>query len=160
MPALNTTFDATQVAPREAHSPIPAGEYLAMIVASEFKRTNKGDGQYLSLEFQVLEGEYQNRKFWDRLNLDNPNVQAVEIAQRTLSAICHATGKLQVTDSEALHNIPMVVKLAVTKSDRGENNEVKGYKSIAGKGVAAPVGATPPPAQRQAAPGNKPAWAR
>jgi hypothetical protein len=36
----------------------------------------------------------QGRKIFDRLNLVNAEPdQAVEIAQRTLSAICHATGQ-------------------------------------------------------------------
>ena len=166
MPALHRAFDATQIAPRD-NSPIPAGEYLAMIVASEWKTTKAGDGQYLQLEMQVIEGPHANRKFWERLNLNNKNVQAVEIAERTLSAICHAVGKLNANDSEILHDIPMVVKLAVEKGQNGnENTVVKGYKAIvksdgpAPAQQAAPVTAQATPAQRPAATGGKPAWSR
>jgi hypothetical protein len=43
----------------------------------------------------------------------NNNPKAVEIAQQTLSAICRATGQLQVSDSEQLHLKPMTITVAV-----------------------------------------------
>ena len=63
--------------------------------------TKDGGGQYLWLELDVLEGPLAGRKLFDRLNLVNASAQTVEIAQRTLSAICHATGRLQVQDSRS-----------------------------------------------------------
>jgi hypothetical protein len=50
----------------------------------------------------------------------------VEIAQRTLSAICHATGKMHVSDSEELHMIPMTiqVKIKPPKNGYGESNAI------------------------------------
>jgi hypothetical protein len=56
----------------------------------------------------------------------NPNPTTVEIAQRTLSAICHATGKMHVSDSEELHLIPMTiqVKIRPPKNGYGESNAV------------------------------------
>jgi hypothetical protein len=78
---------------------------------------------------QVLNGEYQNRKVWDRLNLINPNAKTVEIAKGTLSAICRAVGVLTPQDSSDLHGKPLRIKVTVRKSDEyGEQNEVKAYK--------------------------------
>ena len=77
------------------------------------KPTKAGGGELLEIELEILEGEYARRHLWDRLNLVNANQQAVEIAQRTLSAICHATGVLRVNDSEALHFKPMLVTVKV-----------------------------------------------
>ncbi len=67
------------------------------------------------------------RKLFDRLNLVNANAQTVEIAQRTLSAICHATGRLQVQDSEDLHLIPMLADVTVKppKNGYGESNKLR-----------------------------------
>ena len=50
----------------------------------------------------------------------------MEIAQRTLSAICHATGRMQVQDSEELHLIPMIADVTVKppKNGYGESNKV------------------------------------
>src|SRR5690606_14954828 len=101
--ALIGHFDATNVAPSEDFSPIPVGEYSAHIVDSDVKPTKNNTGHYAELEFEVTAGEFKGRKVWARLNLDNPNPKAVEIAQRELSAICHAVGVLQVTDTQQLH---------------------------------------------------------
>jgi Protein of unknown function (DUF669) len=119
MAKLGTTFDASNVDPTMPFEVLPPGRYLVQIVASEMRPTKDGAGQYLWLELDVLEGEYQGRKLFDRLNLVNPNPTAVEIAQRTLSAICHATGKMQVQDSDELHLIPMMVDVKVQPPKNG-----------------------------------------
>ncbi|MCR9090864.1 MAG: DUF669 domain-containing protein [Proteobacteria bacterium] len=142
MATLGNTFDANNVEPSQPRDPVPPGDYLAQIAWSEFKTTKRGDGQYLELEFEVLEPEeFAGRKFWDRLNLDNPNAKAVEIAERTLSSICRAAGVMQVEDSEQLHDIPMVVKLDIEGPDEQNrvNQRVKGYKAAGD----VPVGAAP-----------------
>ena len=137
----NLNFDATAVQPQESFEPIPAGWYDCMIVESEMKPTKSGTGQYLQLRLDVTEGQYANRVLFERLNLDNPNTTAVEIAQRTLSAICHATGVLQPRDSSDLHNIPLRVKVSVRPAGSGyeANNDIKGYESLGGVKQAAPV---------------------
>ena len=87
-------FDANNVEPAAAFDPIPAGKYLAVITDSEMKPNKAGTGSYLQLTFQIIEGEYKNRLLWARLNLDNPNATAVQIARAELSAICRAVGVL------------------------------------------------------------------
>ena len=103
MARFDTSFDATSVEPTTAHELLPAGKYRAQIVESEMRVTKNGMGQFLWLMLDILEGEHKGRKIFDQLNLVNPNPTTVEIAQRTLSAICHATGKMHVSDSEELH---------------------------------------------------------
>lgn len=137
----NLNFDANAVQPQESFEPIPAGWYECMIVDSEMKPTKSGTGQYLQLRLDVTEGQYTNRVLFERLNLDNPNTTAVEIAQRTLSAICHATGVLQPRDSSDLHNIPLRVKVSVRPAGNGydASNDIKGYESLGGVKQATPV---------------------
>ena len=48
-----------------------------------------------------------------------PTPPTVEIAQRTLSAICHATGLMQVDDSEQLHLIPLIADVKVQPPKNG-----------------------------------------
>lgn len=119
MARLNETFDATTVEPNKSIEPLPPGRYVAQIVNSEMRPTKDGMGQLLWLELDVLEGEYAGRKLFDRLNLVNANPTTVEIAQRTLSAICHAVGKMQVDDSEQLHLIPLLVDVRVQPPKNG-----------------------------------------
>ena len=126
MAHLGATFDATTVEPAAGFELFPAGKYVVQIVGSEMRPIKDGGGQYLWLELDVLEGPLAGRKLFDRLNLVNASAQTVEIAQRTLSAICHATGKLQVQDSQELHLIPMIadVKVKPPKNGYGESNKV------------------------------------
>ena len=107
----------------------------------------------MQLTFQIVEGEYANRLLWVRLNLDNPNATAVEIARRELSAICRSVGVLVPTDSSDLHDLPCVIHVRVKRrNDTGElQNEVKGYASkdaVAQPIAAAKVGATDAPWKR------------
>ena len=144
-------FNAHDVDPAADFEAIPAGKYLAVITESEMKPTKSGNGSYLEIVFQVLEGEYKGRLLWSRLNLDNPNELAVQIARGELSAICRAVGVMQPKDSIELHNLPLLVTVKCKKrEDTGEiTNEIKGY--------AKKEAATGTPQQ---APSSTPPWAR
>lgn len=139
MAQLDQAFDATSVEPNQPFEVIPAGKYQAQIVASDLKPTSNGAGQYIWLELDILDGEYQGRKIWDRLNVINPNPQAVEIAQRALSALCHACGVMAFTDTEELHWKPVLVTVRVRppKGDYAASNEIRGYSPIDGSLPAA-----------------------
>ena len=143
-------FDATQVAPNSGTmDPIPAGWYNALIDQSEMKPTKDGTGSYLELRFNVIDGQYANRKIFARLNLRNSNAQAQEIAYGELSAICHATGVLHLQDSQQVHGIPMKikVKLRSASGDYEASNEITGFKNIneqVGTPAGAPVGGGAP----------------
>jgi len=123
-------FDATQIEPNDRPEAIPAGKYKCVAIESEFKDTKDGKGKFLQFCFEVIEGEYKGRRLWDRLNLVNSNAEAVNIARRTLSAICHAVNVMQPNDSAQLHNLPMIVKVALTSYNGEPKNEVKGYEKI------------------------------
>jgi Protein of unknown function (DUF669) len=133
-------FDPRQVEPNQVFEPLPTSWYTGQIVESDSKRTANNNGSFLELKVQVLGGDYNNRTVFDRLNLDNPNQQAVDIAYRTLSAICHAVGlgQQEVEDSQMLHGRPFLFKVnerpARTDPQTGTRyeagNEIKGYKAI------------------------------
>ena len=98
-------FNANQVEPTTEFEAIPAGKYLAMITESEMKPTKSGAGSYLQLTFQILEGPYKGRFLWSRLNLNNANGTAVQIARSELSAICRAVGVMTPSDSVELDRL-------------------------------------------------------
>lgn len=131
-------FDSTGIDTTSQFDAIPAGDYEAIVTASEMKSTKDGTGQYLELTSEIQSGQYQGRRLWDRLNLQNKNPKAVEIAQKQLAQLCHATGVLQVQNSEQLHNRPFVMKVAVRNDpERGPSNEIKGYKAKAASNAPA-----------------------
>lgn len=146
-------FDARTVEPTADFEPIPAGKYLAAIMASQMKPTKNGNGNYLELEFAVLEGNCKGRKLWARLNLNNPNTTTVKIARSELSAICRAVGVMQPKDSVELHNLPLVITVKLKKrEDTGElTNEIKGYakkETATSQPQQAPVADNTPPWKR------------
>lgn len=141
----NFGFNVAEVAPAQGFDALPAGEYKVNVEESELKVTKAGTGQYLNLSLRVIEGPFQNRIIFDRMNIDNPNPVAQQIGREALSALCHACGKPGAMDSAELHNIPVIAKVVVKKDDQyGDKNEVKSYKSA---GATAPAMGNAPHAQ-------------
>ena len=135
-------FNASEVAPSTGFDPIPAGKYVAVISDSEMR-----------LEFTIIDGEYANRKLWTRLNLDNPNPDAVRLARADLSAICHAVHVLTPQDSVELHNLPLVIGVRCKKTADGEIvNEIRSYSAreqmTASENVSKTQNAAPPWARK------------
>ena len=127
MPTLN--FNAEDVAPSTGFEAIPAGKYTAVITESELKPTKSGSGQYLELTFEIIDGEFKNRKLWARLNLENQNSEAVRIARAELSAICRAVNVMRLHETSELHNLPLVVSVKCRRTPDGEPvNEIKGFE--------------------------------
>lgn len=147
-------FNAEQVEPQQSFEPIPAGWYTCMITDSEMKPTRNGAGEYLQLRMDVIDGQHEGRVIFDRLNLNNQNQTAVEIAQRQLSAICRAVGVMTPNDSTELHDKPLSVKVSIRPAGNGydASNEVKAYGAANG-GQSAPA-----PAKAQPAPAAKKPW--
>lgn len=140
--------------------PIPAGWYMAMIDESSLVDTKGGTGnKMLKLRFNIIEGQFANRKVFTNFNIIHSNVMTQEIAQKQLKAVCVAVGHHGlITDSAELHAKPCRIKVKIRKAtDEYEaSNDIVSYLSKdaplpAGAGAtAAPVigaaQATPPAA--------------
>jgi hypothetical protein len=164
-------FDASRVEPATGFDAVPAGWYNVMVDQSELKPTNDGAGTRLNFRYVILDGQYQGRKIFHGLNLQNANPQTVEIAFKQLSALAHAVGILQVGDSTQLHNIPLKIKVKVRPADGkyDEQNDITQWKNINEQVGAAPAaqpafggapapgaGGWTPPAQQAPAPQQAP----
>lgn len=156
-------FDANTVEPAD-FSALPAGNYTALISSSEFRPTKSGDGQYLVLAFQIVDGVHKNRVLWHNLNLINNNPQAVEIAQKELSAIARAAGVRVFDNSEALHNRPMRITVAYVPAGndrkgvyREESNRIKQWASLTMEPAAAAVSTPAAPRTPRAPAASRPA---
>lgn len=142
-------FDANTVEPNAPREVLPAGWYKCVFTKSEEKPTKAQTGSYLQMNAEIIEGEHQGKSLTERLNLNNPNVTAVEIAQRTLSAICRAVGVMTPRNSDELHDKPLMVKVKVkaAQGDYGASNEIEGYSEVSGGAPKAETkagGSTPP----------------
>jgi hypothetical protein len=153
MAELGINFDATTVDPSAGFPVYPPGDYICHAVKSDMVDTKPkfpetvSTGKMLVIEWDILEGEFAGNKLWTRLNLVNKNPQAVTIAQGDLSAVCHATGQMHVSNSEQLHFKPISLKVVVKPAGndkqgvwREAQNEIKGFdKHIAKAGYRAPA---------------------
>lgn len=136
--AIFGQFNAAEVEPQSARGLIEPGWYPAMIAKTSTKINKAGTGSYLELELEVVDGPSKGRRVWDRLNLDNPNQTAVEIAKSALSAICHSVGVLTPRTPEELKDKPLEIMMAIqpAKGEYGESNVVKGYRKAGGNDAA------------------------
>lgn len=156
-------FDASTVAPSTPFELLPAGWFNVVIVESEAVPTKKAGGEMLKLTMEVMDGPYQGQKIFDRLNLVNENPKAVELAYRTLSAICHATGRIQIQNVAELHGAPMMAKLRISAPTEqyDSGNEVKAYKALDGSPSCSdprPTAAPKPAAAPAQAPAPQQSW--
>jgi|13_taG_2_1085334.scaffolds.fasta_scaffold09548_5 hypothetical protein len=137
--------------PAQDFSPLPMGEYLAQVVASEIKDTKSGTGKYVKLQWQVTDGQHAGRVIFANYNIINANPKAQEIGEREFAAACQGLGKVGVNDTEELHAIPCVIKLKIEpeRNGYGPSNRITSYKVATGVQDAPPAS---PPAASQAAP--------
>jgi hypothetical protein len=137
-------FNANNHEPSSGFELIPPGDYEACIVASELKPTKKGDGKVLEIQVSIINGPCQNRKLFDRLNINNPSEECQRIGRGTLSAICRAVGKLEPNDSSELHMLALRITVGTRKrEDTGDIvNVIKSYKPC-GSSKAIPSVSTP-----------------
>lgn len=126
---------------------IPNGQYQAIIVKSEMAKTKSGHS--LNLTVVITQGAHQNTEFIERLNIDNPSAQAMEISYKKLARISEAFGMTQTpADSDELHNKPLMIEIKnkVPKdwvNEKGETvkgverSEIYKYMAIPANGVPA-----------------------
>ena len=120
------------VEPDQGIDVVPPGWYNVSVDESAMKPTKDGAGAYLALRFNILDGQYAKRKVFTNLNLKNANAETVEIAQKQLSAICHAVGVLRPQDSNELHGKPLKIKVKIrpASGQYSESNDITSYKNV------------------------------
>lgn len=166
MVALPHSFNTADV-PEDSFDPIPPGTYEAMITESEMKATKDGLGAYLQLKIVLGKGQYEGRVLFERLNIQNKNETAVDIAYRTLKKICEAIGKTSIKDSSELHNKRFRVEIEVEQGkpyvkdgeqkEGRDQNRIKKYLSYNEDGGAAASAAS---SSSPASSSNAPPWKR
>ena len=139
-------FDATTVEPLKGREAIPEDWYTVVISASPAVENKSKTGGFLEVTMKVTEGNYANKEIVDRLNLYHPNPVTVEIAHRKLSSYCHATGVMQIQDTQQLHGVPFKVKLGIEPGEGqyGPQNVVAIVKSLKEMAETPQAGAAQP----------------
>lgn len=72
---------------------LPKGRYQAVVMDHEWKANKAGTGHLLNLTFEIVNHEeFDGRKLWASLNLDNQSEAAQKIALRDFRSLCVAAG--------------------------------------------------------------------
>jgi hypothetical protein len=152
MSLLDQTFSADDMPVSEkSYQVLPAGWYTATITGAELKATKAGTGQYIAIKYDITGPTHQGRIVFNNLNIRNPNATAEEIGRQQLGEVMRAIGLAKVQDTDELIGGQLSIKVAIRSSDQyGDQNEVKGFKAVAGSVPPAP--AAKPAATGKAAP--------
>lgn len=154
MPAIDFDVTAYEAQPvRSGWDPLPPGDYTACVTSTELKPTKAGNGEYIELTIEIMDGDYSGRKIWERLNVNNPSEQTMQIARSQLNQLATALNQLPLKDTDQLLEIPFTLTLDIDRKDN-TRNRVMGYSAASS---APRVAAKPAPAA--ASPAKKP-WER
>lgn len=125
---LMTPFDPTKFDPSQATPQLPIGRHPVVIVDGKVVANKSNDGGMLVLTLKITDGPQKGSEGLLRLNLYHSNEKAAEIAHKTLSAICHATGLLQtITNTQQLYGKPFVIDVDFQQA---EEARAKGYTEV------------------------------
>ena len=161
------TFNSAEIPEDDRNfDPIPIGQYKMQVIESKIEDTKSGSGQMLTLTLEVVEGQFANRRIWDRLNVRNDNPDAQRIAQRALADLCLAIGVAQLRDTDELHFKPFMARVGIRQDKTGQYGPQNTVRYTAGKGApggaAKPAGAPqqgrPPQQAAKAAQGAAKPW--
>lgn len=105
-------FDVKRDGPRD----IPAGQYVAQIVATRIVQTQRGDGTMCVFDIEIIEGDYAGQTISHRINITNPSARCVEYGRRDLAGLCAAVGVTSVTDSDDLCGKRFLIETALDRN--------------------------------------------
>jgi len=121
--------------------PIPEGEYLVAITASE--QITKEDKGAIQFTLKVQEGEFAGRELNERANIAGYSEKAIEMGMMTLESICRATGTPGFSSTGELHGKPFRIGVIIEEqpstkdpSKMYKSNRIRGWKNAAGVSVS------------------------
>ena len=136
------------------NSPIPEGDYKAVVKSAEVQTTKAGNGQYIKVRFDITGDTHAGRVVFSNINIRNPNPKAEEIGRQQLGELARALGIKTVNDTDQLIGGHCQIKVVVRQSEGYDpQNEIKRFKAIDGAAMPKPVvqqtttisgGSTPP----------------
>jgi len=121
-----------------AFTVIADGNYNAVIIGDRVVDTKKKDGKMLEIKWQIIdEGPFQGETIIDRLNIQNPSIQAQNIGQGQLKRICGLCGvTYPPQNTDGLVGKPINIKI-VTEEFKSNNtgnmlksNKISGYNPV------------------------------
>lgn len=148
----------------------PQGTYHVQVIENSIEEARSGNGKKLNLTFEVLDGDFQNRRMFESLNIGNVNEQSREIAQRSLRKLAKAVGvQGEFDDADVLMFKSLLIDVAIRKDKNGQypdRNTIRKFipydngpapqvaTNAAPSRPASNTNSAAPPSQRRAAAGG------
>ena len=126
MPEINFDLSGYEMSAPTSFDPMPPGDYVAIVTNSELKDTKAGDGQYIELTMQIVDGDFSGRRHWERLNIINKSDKTQEIARGHLNALLKACGVPNAKNTEETHDVPFTLSLDLDRKEP-TRNRIVGY---------------------------------
>ncbi len=145
-------FDATKFNPEQGMAKHPVGKFPAIVSDVSVEENKNKDGGYFSIMFATQSGAIRkNYNLWFA-NPSDGQKQAIDIANRQLSALCHAVGIFRLGDGRELLNARCQIEVTPQAKNDQYNEVSKVYDANGNEPGKAPATA----AQSQASQGG---WA-
>lgn len=111
---------------------LPKNMYLVVAKSAELKDTRSGDGQYIKVQFEVIDGQHRGRKLWHQFNVKNPNETAVKIGKGQMKKFFLSAGVKQeaLADLEESNFVGQtaVASVDIETDSYGERNVIKDFR--------------------------------
>lgn len=129
---MSWNFDARAVEPGSGFEIWPDGWWPVVITGAE-EKPNQGDdpGMTWHLSIKGLDGPVKDKKGTIQIAHKSGNQQRMDIAMKTMSAICHVTNVLAFQHPGQLANIPFLIKSGTRKGKGKGDNSDKVYQDWA-----------------------------
>ena len=137
--------DLSQYDAQDDFAPIPPGEYQVQCVEVTLAHSNAGN-RMVKAQFQVLGGEYDNRRIFENFNIEHGNGKVVEIAMRSIKSwvvACGLTGNERLTMGllKSLEGIEFLAAVKIEQDKTGQygpQNRIRAYKPLPGAAQVVP----------------------
>ncbi len=152
-------FDATKFNPEQGMAKHPVGKFPAIISGVSVEENNSKTGGYFSVLFTTQAGSIRkNYNLWFN-NPSDGQKQAIDIASRQLSALCHAVGIIRLGDGRELINARCQIDVTPQAKDERYNEVSKVYDANGDEPGKAPAAPQPQAAPAQPVQPQNGGWA-
>ena len=141
MAKLGYTSSDTEYSSPE-FTPIPKGDYPAIITTSEIAATKTGSGHYVKLTWQIIQGHFEGRIIFTQHNVINSNPDAERIGRGELQGFASAMGIGMFDDTDDLHSKPIIAHVTLEEDKSGKyqpKNTIRRASPYKGAAATAPA---------------------
>jgi hypothetical protein len=125
---LDFSFNTEEEEGTPPFSLIPRGRYKAEIVSAKAGPTKNSKGYMVTLNWSIVEGDYENRTIWQTILMQHESADAQRFGRMKLKDVLVALGiKGEVTDLSVMLHKPCLIGVTIRQDKAGrypDRNEI------------------------------------